>query len=72
MPARIRLTRSAVIVAAASIAGLGVALAPALASPVRAVHHGSAGGLSVRPGAIKHVIVIELENESFGETFGPA
>jgi phosphatidylinositol-3-phosphatase len=67
MTGRFRLARTGAFIAAASIAGLGVALAPAVSA---SAHPADRGGLPVPPGAIRHVIVIELENESEGSTFG--
>jgi len=68
MTGRFRLGRTAAAAGTAAIAGLGLALAPAVA----AAAHPRGSELPVRPGAIRHIIVIELENESFGATFGPA
>jgi hypothetical protein len=55
--------------ATASLTALGLALVPALSASAQSA---SSGGLPVRPGAIQHIIVVELENESFGSTFGPS
>jgi phosphatidylinositol-3-phosphatase len=72
MTGRFRLTRSAAAIAAASIAGLGLTLTPAFAASALPAHDSHGSAVPVRPGAIRHVIVVELENESFGATFGPA
>lgn len=53
--------------ATASLTALGLALVPALSASAQSA---SSGGLPVPPGAIQHIIVIELENESFASTFG--
>jgi len=55
--------------ATASLTALGLALVPAISASAQSVRHDA---LPVARGAIKHIIVIELENESFGETFGPS
>src|ERR1700752_2745730 len=59
----------------AVVAALGLALVPAIAASAQSVRH-SAGSFSrtdlpLPSGAIKHIMVIELENESESETFGP-
>ena len=53
--------------ATASLTVLGLALAPALAASAQTT---TSSPLPVPPGAIRHIIVVELENESFGATFG--
>jgi phosphatidylinositol-3-phosphatase len=58
----------------AAVAALGLALVPAIAASAQSVRH-SAGSFSrtdlpLPSGAIKHIMVIELENESESETFG--
>jgi len=65
---RLRLARLAGL-AVAAVTAIGVALVPALSASAQPTRQ---GGLPVRPGAITHVIVVELENESFGTTFGPS
>ncbi|HTX85299.1 MAG TPA: alkaline phosphatase family protein [Streptosporangiaceae bacterium] len=64
-----RVGRRLALLATAAFTALGVALVPALtaSASVRSVAHSQ---LPVPPGAIKHIMVIELENESEGETFG--
>ena len=55
----------------AAVAALGLALVPAIAASAQSVRHSSSHlGVPVPPGAIKHIMVIELENESEGATFG--
>jgi phosphatidylinositol-3-phosphatase len=66
MDRRTRARRTAVAIAATGAAALGLALVPAVAA---SAHVGNQ--LPLPPGAIRHIIVIELENESIGETFGP-
>jgi phosphatidylinositol-3-phosphatase len=68
MTRRFRVTRKAAAAAAAVAAGLGLALAPAISAAAASERPAA---LPVPPGAIRHVIVIELENESYGATFGP-
>jgi hypothetical protein len=68
--------RTAIAAGAAVAAAAGMALAPALtASAAPAARHDGGRGLEVVAGvpngAVKHVIVIDLENESIGTTFGP-
>src|SRR5271165_3433012 len=65
---RLRLARLAGL-AVAAVTAIGVALVPALSASAQPTRQ---GGLPVPPGAITHVIVVELENESFGTTFGPS
>jgi phosphatidylinositol-3-phosphatase len=69
MNAKPRAGRRLALLVTAGCTALGVALVPALtaSASVRSVAHSQ---LPVPPGAIKHIIVIELENESEGETFG--
>jgi phosphatidylinositol-3-phosphatase len=56
----------------AAVAALGLALVPAIAASAQSVRHtGAHLGVPVPPGAIKHIMVIELENESESATFGP-
>src|SRR5271165_7655798 len=55
--------------ATASLTALGLALVPALSA---SAENTGSSPLPVPPGAIQHVIVVELENESFGTTFGPS
>jgi len=57
-------TKAFAIVVAA-IVGLAVAAAAGAGSS------GSAVRAAVPPGAIKHVVLIDLENEDYGDTFGP-
>jgi phosphatidylinositol-3-phosphatase len=55
----------------AAVAALGLALVPAIAASAQSVRHTAPHlGVPVPPGAIKHVMVIELENESESATFG--
>lgn len=68
MNRRTRVRRTAAAIGTAGIAALGLALVPALSAA--AAPSVRSGQLPVPPGAIRHVIVIELENESYGETFG--
>jgi phosphatidylinositol-3-phosphatase len=68
MNRKARARRAAVAVAAAGTAVAGLALAPGMTG---AAHASAYGGSPLPPGAIKHVIVIDLENESEGTTFGP-
>lgn len=65
-----RAGRRLALLATAGCTALGVALVPALtaSASVRSVSHGQ---VPVPPGAIKHIMVIELENESESATFGP-
>ena len=66
--------RLAVLATAAVVAALGLAIVPAVAASAQTVPQGahSAGiaDLPVPPGAVRHVMVIELENESESATFG--
>jgi phosphatidylinositol-3-phosphatase len=72
-----RAHRAAATVVAAGAAAAGLALAPTMAASASAAapgaHTGSAGehGSPLPGGAIKHIIVIDLENESESVTFGP-
>jgi hypothetical protein len=74
MTSRLTLRRTALLAATAAVvlaAGLPAAAAstrPSLASPAAAT---PVDTLPVPAGAIKHVIVIDLENESYADTFGP-
>jgi len=52
------------------IAAASIAL-PAFAAPVAAGQDLDVSRAAVPAGAIEHVMVIDLENESFGSTFGP-
>ena len=69
MNGKARVGRRLALLATAGCTAIGIALVPALtaSASVRGMAHSQ---LPVRPGAIKHVMVIELENESEGETFG--
>jgi hypothetical protein len=63
--------------ATASLTAIGLALVPAIAASAQATSAQASQaardeGLPVPPGAIRHVIVVELENESFASTFGPS
>jgi hypothetical protein len=70
--------RKAATLAAAGVIALGVALAPTVAASAHtrgaaqaaSPAHTGRSSLPLPPGAIRHIIVIELENESFGATFG--
>ena len=53
--------------ATASLTVLGLALVPALSASAQT---SKKDAMPVPPGAIRHIIVVELENESFGATFG--
>src|SRR5258708_21608025 len=55
--------------ATAALTATGLALVPAISASAQSTGH---DGLPVPPGAIKHIIVVELENESFRATFGPS
>jgi hypothetical protein len=55
--------------ATASLTALGLALVPAVSASAQSAFSGE---LPVPPGAIQHIIVVELETESFGSTFGPS
>ena len=68
MNGRRLLSRKVGATVAASAAALGITLVPALSASAQS-DHGT--GLPVPPGAIRHVIVIELENESESAAFGP-
>jgi hypothetical protein len=57
--------RNVFAIAVAAVAGLVVAAAAG------AGNGGSTVRAAVPPGAIKHVVVIDLENEDYGDTFGP-
>jgi hypothetical protein len=68
---RVRGTAAAVVVAAGTI---GLGLAPAGRATAAPAATGAPGPWNASPlpaGAVKHVMVIDLENESIGETFGP-
>ena len=56
---------------AAVAVGASALLAPSLFSTAASAGAGGVTRAAVPPGAIKHVIVIDLENESFSSTFGP-
>ncbi len=56
--------RAAATIVVAGAAAVGLAVVPSLAASA-SEGHGNAGSLPPA-GAIKHVIVIDLENESFG------
>ena len=61
--------RRAIVVAvsiAVSAAVLTLVATPAAAKPAPVAR------AAVAPGAIKHIVVINLENEDFGDTFGPS
>jgi phosphatidylinositol-3-phosphatase len=64
---RTRLRLAALATAAVTAAGL--ALVPAISASAQSTGY---DGPPVPPGAIKHIIVVELENESFSATFGPS
>ena len=69
MNGKARVGRRLALLATAGCTALGIALVPAIAASAQSAGHSQ---LPVPPGAIKHIIVIELENESIGETFGPS
>src|SRR5258708_8459011 len=54
--------------ATAALTATGLALVPAISASAQSTGH---DGLPVPPGAIKHIIVVQLENESFRAPFGP-
>jgi len=62
---RTRLRLAGLVTAGLTV--LGLALAPALSASAEATKDHA---LPLPPGAIKHIIVVELENESFSATFG--
>lgn len=62
-----RARRAALAAVAAGTAVAGLALAPTMNASATPRDHGS----PLPAGAIKHVVVIDLENESEGTTFGP-
>ncbi|HEY0346080.1 MAG TPA: alkaline phosphatase family protein [Solirubrobacteraceae bacterium] len=57
------MSRTALLLAALAAVGLGL--------PAAAVGR-DGGGAALAPGAVEHVVVIDLENESFADTFGAA
>jgi hypothetical protein len=65
-----RETRSVILGAFAAIVVAGVMVQAARANHVDA--SGDVVRAAVPPGAIKHLMVIDLENESFASTFGPS
>jgi phosphatidylinositol-3-phosphatase len=69
-----RMRRRVAAIVAAGTAALGLALTPALIAPAVAgvPSHSAHRDAGLLHGSIKHIIVIELENESFGSTFGPS
>src|SRR5258708_122364 len=64
-----RAGRRVAVIATAGAAALGLALVPALSASAQSR---DSAKLHVPPGAIRHVIVIDLENESYSATFGPS
>ncbi|MEY9876429.1 hypothetical protein ABH931_005939 [Streptacidiphilus sp. MAP12-33] len=56
-----------------AVAATGLALSLTAASPAaaHAGHHGGSAGALPPAGAVGHVLVIDLENESYAATFGP-
>jgi hypothetical protein len=71
MKARKRIYTAAAV-GAAMAAAAGIALAPAMSATAASNAPGHDQVVAgVQDGAIKHVIVIDLENESIGTTFGP-
>ena len=64
---RIRLLALAVALIALVVFGVAAQAAPAMPPG-----HQSAERVPLPPGAIQHVLVIDLENESFDSTFGPS
>jgi hypothetical protein len=69
MNRKARARRAAATIVVASAAAVGLAVVPSLAASA-SEGHGNAGSLPPA-GAIKHVIVIDLENEDESATFGP-
>jgi hypothetical protein len=65
MNRKARARRAAVAALAAGTAAAGLALAPTMAASA------AENGTPLPTGAIRHVLVIDLENESEGTTFGP-
>ena len=61
-------TRTVAVSVAAAAALFAVATTAAFAKPATATVTRAA----VPPGAIKHIVVIDLENEDFDDTFGPS
>ncbi len=64
--------RRGLAVAAVSAVALGAAAVPAIAASASAAHHSSRvgnDGLGIRPGKIKHVWLIILENKSYDASF---
>jgi phospholipase C len=64
--------RRGLVVAAVSAVALGAAAVPAVAASASAAHHSSRvgnDGLGIRPGKIKHVWLIILENKSYDASF---
>ncbi len=57
------------VIGTAGAAALALALVPAISA---SAHSRDFRELPVPPGAISHVIVIDLENESYSATFGPS
>ena len=72
MNRRARARRAAATIAVAGATAAGLAVVPSLAASAASVGdaHGNASSLPPT-GAIKHVIVIDLENEDESTTFGP-
>jgi phosphatidylinositol-3-phosphatase len=72
MNLRARARRAATTIALAGATAAGLAVVPSLAASAASAGdaHGSASSLPPT-GAIKHVIVIDLENEDESTTFGP-
>ena len=72
MNRRARARRAAATIAVAGATAAGLVVVPSLAASAAAAGygHGNAGSLP-QAGAIKHVILIDLENEDESATFGP-
>jgi hypothetical protein len=72
MKSRKRMRTTSVAVAATAVVAAGLALAPAMSASAStaAPRHDYEVVAGVPNGSIQHVIVVELENESIGETFG--
>ncbi|KHL01392.1 alkaline phosphatase family protein [Sinomonas humi] len=54
-----------------SLAAIGAAITLVTAAGISSASPGSGASAPVPPGAIKHVLVIDLENEDYASSFGP-
>jgi hypothetical protein len=70
MNSRARARRAAATIAVAGATAAGLVVVPSLAASAAPAGYGNASSLPPT-GAIKHVIVIDLENEDESTTFGP-